>query len=100
MSLKGWFVALVIFALFIIFSVHSEAGQIHVSISPPIKTNPKTNEIEVVSIHDNQDGAITIYVSACGSIIELTTDKKTIKNDDAKIQEAFGLAVDKACIPH
>ncbi len=99
-SLRLLVVIAAVFVALLIYSVHS-AEALHtivkVRVTPRSPHQAKTSEKEVLSATDNDDGTISIFVSACGSVIEVIADKDAVKKNDEMIHRAAIAAINKAC---
>ncbi len=89
-------------ALAVLSTIYSTCAQatpaVQVHVTPRSAHQVKTQEAEVVSATDNDNGTITIYISACGAIIEVIATKETMKrNDGEEARLAAEKAIEKAC---
>lgn len=97
---------IILFSLFIwlavtIYSVYTDAAEkklafkVHVTPRPPHQL--KTSEEEVMSMHDNDDGTVSIYISACGAMMEVIVKREDMMNDNEDVARAVQQLADKVC---
>ncbi len=93
----------ILYVLFLIFSIRAQA-QTPLTHRPSVKitkpTKPTSSQdVDIISAKDNHDGSVTMYVLACGSMLEITAAREDVLANDPEIQAVAMKAVDKACRP-
>lgn len=118
-SLRMIFAVVVLYVLFVIYSVHSNAAALNafqdfrlgnqgfvaktnspkftIKVTPPGPGAAKSKESDVLGAYQNNDGTVTTAITACGSFIEVIADMATVQKQDPKVLDAANAAVKKAC---
>ncbi len=100
LSLREWFLVLMLLVVAVIYDVsNADASSVKIHVTPRMSSQPQTNEVEVISVRDNQDGTSSVYVSACGALIEAVASQDSWKAKDPRIEQAVIKAVMQVCQP-
>ncbi len=99
LTLRVLFVFLMLIIASVVYSVYAAADQPNVSVrvTPRSPHQAKTTEQQVISAVDNDNGTISINISACGALIEVVAKREAIMQQDPEVQEAAQAAMHKAC---
>ncbi len=100
MSLRAVIGIIIFYVLFVIWSLHTAHAvqtDFKVRVTPRTKHQAKTNEVMVMSATTNKDGTYSIYISACGTMIEVITKRELVEREDPRLENAAMTAVRTAC---
>lgn len=100
MTLRAIFGTLILFLLFVIYSLHTSATPKRKAPMYKIFLAPKPSPyegLEITSAKGNKDGTVTFTLLVCGSTIYLTMDEQSMREQDPEIERVAQKAVDEAC---
>ncbi len=101
-TLRTLIIAAILFVILTIYSVHSEAQppghpKVAVKVQPWQGKGKKPHQKDVISMKDNEDGTVSIYIIACGDMVEIRADREAINEQDPEILEAAQIVLDNSC---